>query len=283
MAVVSSIAATANIVGTAGGSALSLLNASKALVTPAKFQGIAPSDTNEKQLGLKNVTQGFLFDIPESESLQLKAQITDHFVEDNSAMQDHIAISPITLTLTGKIGELVMRKSELQSYADSVLTTLSAASFLAPSLSSSAINKLTEYRKLYNAAERTLEQIQSIQQLFGDKTAPNKQQDAYKQLSQMFKSRMLFKVDTPWAVLDNMAIESVSFEQDETTKDVSTITISLKQIQLAQTKTVTGKIGKGRQEQQKAPIADKGKTKGQSFGLQLGNAAVDAAKKFFGG
>jgi hypothetical protein len=264
MGVVSSIASTSNLVGSAGVSSLSLLNATKALLKPLPFKGIAPSDTYAKQRGLENVSGGFLFDIPESESLQLKAQITEHYVEDNSAMQDHISIAPISITLTGKIGELVLKKNDAQAYIDSLLTTLSAASFLAPNLSKSAQNYILEYQKLANATERALKQIDTIKKLFADGEQANKQQTAYKELSQMFKSRMLYKVETPWVILDNMAIESITFEQDETTKDQSTIAISLKQIQFAQSKTVKGKISKGRQAMQKAPVADKGVARGKS-------------------
>ena len=58
---------------------------------------------NEKD---KNSQRGFLFNILGEEVVTLTADATDHYVEDNSAIQDHIALKPITITLHGYIGEV---------------------------------------------------------------------------------------------------------------------------------------------------------------------------------
>jgi len=49
---------------------------------------------------------GFVFDIREDENITLKADITDHFVEDNSTIQDHISLKPIKISLRGFVGDL---------------------------------------------------------------------------------------------------------------------------------------------------------------------------------
>ena len=43
---------------------------------------------------------GFLFDVAEDDEFSLQSEITDHYVEDNSAMQDNWAIRPEEITLT---------------------------------------------------------------------------------------------------------------------------------------------------------------------------------------
>ena len=58
---------------------------------------------------------GFQFDIFEEHKSELQAEITDHFVEDNSTRQDHIAIKPERFTLRGFVGELVETKSDPKS------------------------------------------------------------------------------------------------------------------------------------------------------------------------
>ena len=66
-------------------------NAASSLLSPKAAEGI----------------KGWVFDIPIRESLDLSADITDHFVESGSFISDHIVIKPVRIALTGLIGELV--------------------------------------------------------------------------------------------------------------------------------------------------------------------------------
>jgi hypothetical protein len=50
---------------------------------------------------------GFLFDIPEEEEINLRSEITDHYVEDNTAIQDQIALKPDEVTVRGLVAEIV--------------------------------------------------------------------------------------------------------------------------------------------------------------------------------
>lgn len=51
-----------------------------------------------------------MFDIIESNSIDATASITDHYVEDNTARQDHMSIAPLKYTLTGLISEKVYKR-----------------------------------------------------------------------------------------------------------------------------------------------------------------------------
>jgi hypothetical protein len=243
---------------------MSLVAATKALLSPDdSIEGI----------------DGLMFDIPESESLSLKAQITDHFVEDNSAMQDHIAISPISVTLTGKVAEVVMEKSALMAYAQSVLTTLQSLSTIAPALSQSAAKYLKYAMQAKAASDAALARYRNAAALFEDKATASKQKKYYKKIKGMFDSRGIFTVQTPWVTLKDMAIENVNFEQDESTKDWSTVSVTLKQMQFAKTKTNTGKL-EGRIVMQKQEVSDKGAATGNKSALKN---IVAAGKKAFSG
>lgn len=262
MGVVSSISGVSNIVSI-GDASMSLAAATKALIRgDDKVEGI----------------DGLVFDIPESESLALKAQITDHFIEDNTALQDHIAISPISVTLTGKVAEVVMEKSVLMQYAQSVLTTLTSLQAIAPGLSQSAQQYLLKAMQAKAVADAVVARYKNAASLFDDKATSSKQKRYYTKIKQMFDSRGRFTVQTPWVTLKDMAIESVNFEQDESTKDWSTVSVTLKQLQFAQTKTTTGKL-KGRIVAQKAPQVDKGKTNA-SF-IKQGVAKIQEFSKSF--
>lgn len=51
---------------------------------------------------------GFLFDIVGDEMVMLTSEITDHYVEDNTAIQDHVALAPEQITVKGIVAELVI-------------------------------------------------------------------------------------------------------------------------------------------------------------------------------
>lgn len=49
---------------------------------------------------------GFLFDIRGEEVAELISEITDHYVEDNTAIQDQVALKPEMITVRGLVAEL---------------------------------------------------------------------------------------------------------------------------------------------------------------------------------
>lgn len=55
---------------------------------------------------------------------------------------------------------------------------------------------------------------------------------------QMWKGRQLFSVETPWGVLNDMAIAAVDVEQGEESKYISNFTITFERIRIAQSVTV---------------------------------------------
>lgn len=50
---------------------------------------------------------GFLFDIELEQKVELTSDITDHFVENNTAVNDHIGLRPEMVTFQGVVAELV--------------------------------------------------------------------------------------------------------------------------------------------------------------------------------
>lgn len=253
MGVLASIGAASQSISIAG-SVISLAQATKTLVTGTKFPpGI----------------QGFLFDIPETASVTHAAQITDHWIEDNSAIQDHIAIEPIKISLTGKIAELVYTKTQAQEYAEAVLNNLGPLNALSPELSLEAQRAISAAAQLKQAIDSVLNQAKTLTGLFaGVNVGLNKQQIAYKTFRDFFENRGLLTVETPWKTYDNMAIESFEATQDETTTTMSTFTVNFKQIRTVSATINTGQL-QGRAKQQKAPVVNKGQQQGNSVFTSL--------------
>ena len=50
--------------------------------------------------------RAFVFDLKKDYKFTLSSDITDHYVEDNAAIQDHIGLRPIILEVSGSISEI---------------------------------------------------------------------------------------------------------------------------------------------------------------------------------
>jgi predicted alpha-1,6-mannanase (GH76 family) len=240
-----------------GGSAISIAQATKSLVTGKNREKLPPG------------ISGFLFDIPETATVNHAAQITDHWVEDNFAIQDHVAIEPMRITLTGKIAELVYTKTQAAAYAESVLNNLQPLKILEPEKSQQAQQYISTAESAVNAVNNVLSQAGTLTGLFQGETAGlNKQQKAYKQIETFFKSRALVTVETPYDTFKDMIIESFEANQDESTTTVSTFTVTFKQLRTVSVQVNTGQL-QGRAKEQKAAVINKGQQQGESILARL--------------
>lgn len=191
---------------------------------------------------------GFLFDVEGESIANLDAEITDHYAEDNRALQDHIAIRPRRITLKGYVGEQVYRKensdNSILAQAVQKLTTVSA---YLPQLSAAA----TQVQQVIDGASPSgnislndaadiYGLVQNVIQSFGPQSA---QQKAYNYFKSLQSAGVLFAIQTPWEFLTSMAIENITAIQDEKTKGITDFSIRLKQIRIAKTKTTAYKSG----------------------------------------
>ncbi len=81
---------------------------------PTTLQGaisvIAPAATSltEQTITSSNAVE-YYFDIISEQSIELINQITDNYVENNTAIQDHIAQNPLVINISGLSGERVFK------------------------------------------------------------------------------------------------------------------------------------------------------------------------------
>ena len=182
---------------------------------------------------------GFLFDVPRDEIVELTAEVTDHFTEDNSYINDHVINMPIEVTLSGFVGELVFAPPR---GAEGVLNEIrSRLSPLVGFLGEYTPQALQQVNRLVSTAEsrvgeinQYLDQAQNLVALFeGENAAENRQQAAYQQLFAFWASKQLLNVQTPWTYLSNMLITSITATQDEDTEQLTDISVRLKQLRFA--------------------------------------------------
>lgn len=260
------------------------------LVTPQNTIGYQP----QNQVGATFNAPALLFHYEGENTATLESDITDHYVEDNTAIQDQIAIKPFIITVQGFIGELndiPPNKIFAAAYvAANKLTTISAYT---PSLSVTALLAYNEavfaYSTATNLAQGAVSAYASITGSGSSGTSviganglqsqPNQtQQQIYFQQFVFYQgNRTLFTIQTPWAIFQDMAIKSLKAVQSAETNVISDFEITFKQIRFAKILTSAQAYNdnanfSGRLNQQGAPVT------------QLGtNAVTQSANTFANG
>lgn len=218
---------------------------------------------------------GFLFDIPNQDSINVDWDITDHFTENNSFLNDHKVKKPIIITLTGFVGELVFRAPQgfegfIQSISNRLETVEAYLGDSTPGAVQEAQRVVQQAQSTISAINQTLDKAQNVISFFGDGPEKTAQEEAYAGLVSL-GSQTILSVETPWATFDDMTIQSLSFTQDGTTNQITDISVTLKQIRISKTKTVDFDKNQFpiREEVQSSLGEDQGDIRGQEVGSSL--------------
>jgi hypothetical protein len=241
------------------------------LVTPEKNNEYVPQPNSSSSANL-NITQlsniGYLFDYEGENSIVLESDITDHYTEDNLALQDQIALKPVIVNVKGYIGELNnVTPPALQKlkFAAEKLTTINA---YLPVLSASAIVAYNNAFLIYSVASHTTaaaisawSSINNIKNTNGTlENVQTKQANKFNQFCAFWKSRTLLTIQTPWRKFENMAIKSLRATQDAETRMISDFEISFKQMRfvVSQVQTIKKNVPnkQGRNIIQSSPLTE---------------------------
>ena len=211
-----------------------------------------------------------IVDIYETES---DSEITDHYVENNTAKQDNIAIKPEMYTIKGKIAELVYTKTDKVSTLGKLAGKLTIINGYLPVVSASikqAQNSILNAQAgggLTNYLNASLATSVDLYQTFQKINPPRTNQaKGYNYFSALMKARQLISFDTPWGFKSNFAIKNFVFTQPEATDDVSEVKLTLKEIRKVATKLVPfdPKKYQGRTAGQISSTVDKGSIQGKA-------------------
>lgn len=256
------------------------------LVSPQNVIGYQP----ENQVGAQFNAPALLFHYEGEQTAMLESDITDHYVEDNTAIQDQIAIKPVIVTTHGFIGELNnVAPAGFQSLQVLANKLVSIGSY-APGLSATALLAYNEavfaYQTAANAANAAIASARSLANFVTGGSSggenvisgtditnlrgQNLQQTMFQQFFAYQVSRTLFTVQTPWAVFQHMAIKSLRAIQDADTNVITDFEVSFKQMRFATTQTTQAQVSPdGRLFSQAAPL------------VNLGNSALQPATTSF--
>lgn len=271
------------------------------LVSPQSVIGYQPQVAPNPDGTPNTLSQpppAFLFNYEGEQKMQLESDITDHYIEDNTALQDQIALKPVIISTQGFIGELNNVVPPALQALQAIANKLTIVSAYTPALSVSALIAYNTAFQLYqtaqNAANSAVAAWSSINGTGGESVISgnsnfsialepnqNKQQQAFQQLFGYQQSRTLFTVQTPWAIFQNMAIKSLTPVQEDGQAFITTFEMSFKQIRIAQTSNVgIGPVGstlQGRAAQQAAPATNLGTSTpvaGPSLTTQLSTSGL---------
>lgn len=218
---------------------------------------------------------GFVFDISNETTVELDSIITDHYVETGTTVQDHIALPPERVTVSGFQGEyynLVSNtKGTLQTMAEKLVTI---GSYL-PVLNTAAQNVYDSLSGL-NREEMGVSDILSAAEDVGvnlfkayrNVNIPqNRQQEAFIYFEALRNARQTFTIETPFRYYTDMAIEKITATQDGFSRDMSSFEITFKKIRYVNTKTTIVDQALAevdtRIKNQKSALIEKGITKGK--------------------
>lgn len=222
-------------------------------------------DRSPSRFDVTGITSGydktcFVFDLKKDYKLNLSSEITDHYVESNVAIQDHIGLKPITIEVTGSIAEVNLKdklkeQSDLDRYlgnkneenifnsVDSYLSRMGSLTSFAPAIVNQAMNIYNTAKYVYATTNKVIN-LDKKDTLGNTRFAYNSEydEDIIKETKQFewidwFKTqwwkRASFSIVTPYGVFDNMYIMDLSAVQPENTRYVTNLNIKFKQIRRA--------------------------------------------------
>lgn len=214
-----------------------------------------------------------LFHIEDENTLTLQSDITDHAVEDNTVVNDQIAIRPEIVTVRGFIGELTDVLPSNLNIARRAKEKLIAISGYAPELTVETLRALNLAEQAYytkvnaDKLKTSLLGSDSDQLVDGKPKNPvyaTKQEEVAQRLYSYWQKKTLFTIITPWGKFSDMAINMAKVTQGGDTKSMSDFNITFKQIRFATTTFTSDKELFGRLANQSAKVANNGLRSGEN-------------------
>jgi hypothetical protein len=215
---------------------------------------------------------GWVFDIPTGENFTSKTNISKHYTENGSVINDHAINEPDEITLTGLIGELVYRKPQgVEGALNSMASRLGTVNaYLGPftqGMTQKAAEMATQAAYVLNQAKSIAKRAGNIVDFFkGEEATLTLQQKAFFEIQALQKTHQIVWVLTPWNIHYNMLISAVTLSQDESSNDYTNFSVTLQEMRFTNIETTTFDEGnyKSAIDIQKPPVEDSGKVAGKT-------------------
>lgn len=218
---------------------------------------------------------GFKFHVPQTEMVNFENEVTDHYIDTNSAVQDHIVQKPITITVSGLVGDYFYSNNEIEDMVALITPTLALVKEFLPNITDRTVKRLTDAQSGHinlpnvqipdgnihfqlqgekNFEFNIVDLFKLFQNLYKIKSAQTR---AFIFFECLWKSRARFSIETTWKRYDNMIVQRVQAKRDNNA-DITEFSITFKQISLVGVYTETIEQSANRMIQARSPIANKG-------------------------
>lgn len=182
----------------------------------------------------------FAFDLQENNDVLLDNDIPDHYLEDNTAAQDHIAVKPDIVTLSGWVVELNLPNGGLKTIIGALTTATNGLSQLPIFLGTQTPGAVQALQAAISQAQSVVIQVeqavaraaQLANLLIGLVSGQqlNRQQAAYLQLRSLRDAGIIFTVYSQFQTHYNMTIESLRFVQPPDSQGWSRVVVRMKKM-----------------------------------------------------
>lgn len=205
----------------------------------------------------------YFFSVLQSDELNAESDITDHYVENNTAVQDHVSLKPLEFTVRGLIGEKVYNREVLKTTGDveTELDKLKPIGAFLPSVSNYAQVAINAVSYVESSVQRYKS---SFDKIFKNKTQSPLQEKVCNELLQLRANRTLMSlyIDNV-GKFNNLLIKSARITQEDSIY-ASQLIVELKQYNSVSTQTTKADTKKyaARCGQQQAYEENLGKVQG---------------------
>ena len=184
---------------------------------------------------------GYLFPITGDEELRFRTQITRHYTEAGTPVQDQACLEPEEITVKGVVAELATGLPAVAPQAK-VNNALPLNPVMVPELAPGPAQTLAQTTAATAAASAGAQSSQSLYAYYQANTpqqpGQTKQSNAAAFLYQLWKGRALFSVETAFGIMNNMMILDGRCLQEAETREKSLFTLIFQKVRIAGDATV---------------------------------------------
>jgi hypothetical protein len=257
-----------------------------ALISPIQNYGYGPISSLGASFG-QAIGNGWVFTYEGENTFEASAETTDHYIETNSAVNQHIALAPEVITVHGYKGEIENLFPSLVIAGLPVQSVLGAISNFSPSFSVSATNTINQANQVYQEATAAANAGVGAWNTLNGGNGPNvitgqgitlgenqnNQQSLFAQIYGYFRQQIdqtnpiLFNVQIPWAIVTPCALIRMRAIQEETTNTMTDFFLTFKLMRFVST-SIDNLVSVGRAANYSSPLSQNGTiTPKNSIGL----------------
>lgn len=219
------------------------------LVSPQKTVGYQAQNAPSWKKDTTIPPAAILFNYEGENVAEMSSDVTDHYIENNTSVQDQVSLRPIIVRTNGFVGELNNVAPAALVPVQQLAQKLVSIGAYTPQLSATAALAYSEaffaYQIAMNIANTAVSSWSTINGKGGQSVIngsgitpqPNqtKQQEFFQQFYGYWQKRTLFTIQTPWAIFQDMVIMNLNAVQDPETRVITDFNLTFKQLRFATT------------------------------------------------